>query len=229
MISLGLKQKNPEFPVFSSHKLPAEYALARREKFLNFSEKGVLCETENVTLEEDLSRRDFTINAIAFNKEYYDPFCGRKDLEKNLLKPLNKFFDHDPLRFWRLSRFACLLQCSIDSSIEHYSYKGDISLEKKEQEILKILTWKDPSQFFLLLSRFYEKEFKNIPKKFLHSLQIFQDPGIRILLIRFFFPESLFFASQKNKTILQSLFTKKIHSFQRKDLFLLREYLLIQG
>lgn len=227
MLSLGLEQKNTLFPVFSHKTFSADYALARTEKFLNFSEKGIVCETDNITLEEDLIRRDFTINAIAFNKEYQDPFSGIKDLEKKILRPLNKSFDQDPLRFWRLARFACSLDFSIHSSIANYSYRGDISLEKKEKEIIKVLSLKDPSRFFIIISQFYEKEFKDISKKFLSSLKIFQDPWIRILLIRFFFPESPFFSSKKNNNALRYLFTSKVHSFNRKDLFLLRHYLLL--
>lgn len=226
MLSLGLEQKNSLFPVFSHKNFSADYALARTENFLDFSEKGVVCKTDNVTLEEDLIRRDFTINAIAFNKKYQDPFSGIKDLEKRILRPLNKSFDQDPLRFWRLARFSCSLDFSIHETINQYSYKGDISLEKKEKEILKILSLEDPSQFFIILSKFYGKEFKTIPKKFLSSLKIFQDQWIRILLIRFFFPESPFFSSNKNNNALKYLFTSQIHSFNRKDLFLLRDYLL---
>ena len=91
MKSLGFRQVGKEFPVFLHPKTNDEYALARIERKIGKGYKGFEFDTSNsVTLEQDLSRRDLTINAIAQNKdgtgEYIDPFDGIKDLKQKKLR-----------------------------------------------------------------------------------------------------------------------------------------------
>jgi len=111
MKSLGFRQVGKEFPVFLHPKTNDEYALARIERKIGKGYKGFEFDTSNsVTLEQDLSRRDLTINAIAQNKdgtgEYIDPFDGIKDLKQKKLRHVSDAFSEDPVRVLRTARFA---------------------------------------------------------------------------------------------------------------------------
>jgi tRNA nucleotidyltransferase/poly(A) polymerase len=105
MLKNGFKKVTASFPVFL--KDGSEYALARREKKIGIGYSGFSCETESVTLEEDLSRRDFTINAIAISKsgDLIDPYGGVEDLKNGILRHISSAFKEDPLRVVRLARF----------------------------------------------------------------------------------------------------------------------------
>lgn len=109
MLSLGFRQVGKEFPVFLHPKTYAEYALARAERKVRPGYQGFVFDTSpNVTLEEDLKRRDLTINAMAYdeeNKELIDPFHGKVDIEKRLLRHVSKAFAEDPVRILRVGRF----------------------------------------------------------------------------------------------------------------------------
>ncbi|KAF0722473.1 CCA-adding enzyme, partial [Aphis craccivora] len=89
-----------------------EYALARKERKLGKGYTGFQTNfSSNITLEEDLIRRDLTINAIAQDKfgNYIDPYQGIKDLENRLLRHVSESFIEDPLRVLRTARFAAKL------------------------------------------------------------------------------------------------------------------------
>jgi tRNA nucleotidyltransferase (CCA-adding enzyme) len=107
MIMLGFKKVGADFPVFLHPETGDEYALARREKkigvgYLGFeSEFGV-----DVTLEDDQSRRDLTINSIAYdNSGFVDPFDGATDIENKILRHASDAFVEDPVRVLRIARF----------------------------------------------------------------------------------------------------------------------------
>ncbi|KAB2824319.1 multifunctional CCA addition/repair protein [Aliivibrio finisterrensis] len=109
MDSLGYQAVGQDFPVFLHPKTKEEYALARTERKSGQGYKGFTCYAEpDVTLEEDLLRRDLTINAIAKadNGELIDPYNGQDDLNNRLLRHVSDAFVEDPLRVLRVARFA---------------------------------------------------------------------------------------------------------------------------
>lgn len=98
-----------EFPVFLHPRTHEEYALARRERKVGLGYKGFTTQfAPDVTLEDDLKRRDLTINAMAETPtgEIIDPYGGRTDLEARLLRHVSEAFVEDPVRILRVARFA---------------------------------------------------------------------------------------------------------------------------
>ena len=109
MLSLGFLQVGKDFPVFLHPKSKQEYALARTEKKTGQGYSGFNCNASpSVTLEEDLLRRDLTINAMAMdeNGKIVDPYNGQKDLDNRILRHVSAAFIEDPLRVLRVARFA---------------------------------------------------------------------------------------------------------------------------
>ncbi|MFZ6725298.1 multifunctional CCA addition/repair protein [Undibacterium sp. MH2W] len=105
----GFRPVGKDFPVFLHPKTNQEYALARTERKTAAGYKGFVFHTdEHVTLEQDLIRRDLTINAMAQDEQgvIYDPFGGQQDLEKRLFRHVSDAFTEDPVRILRLARFA---------------------------------------------------------------------------------------------------------------------------
>lgn len=115
MLSLGFSQVGSDFPVFLHPKSGEEFALARKERKTASGYSGFTVETKGVTLEEDLMRRDLTINAIAMNlkDKIIDPFGGKVDINSRLLKHVGVHFKEDPLRILRTARFAARYNFSI--------------------------------------------------------------------------------------------------------------------
>lgn len=110
MIEDGFEKVGADFPVFLHPETRDEYALARREKKTGTGYLGF--ETEfgpDVTLEEDLSRRDLTINSIAYETSgyggYIDPFNGQDDIKNKILRHTSDAFQEDPVRVLRIARF----------------------------------------------------------------------------------------------------------------------------
>ncbi|WP_030073807.1 polynucleotide adenylyltransferase [Halomonas alkaliantarctica] len=104
----GFKPVGRDFPVFLHPDTAEEYALARTERKSGHGYGGFeVHASPDVTLEEDLSRRDLTINAIAqrFDGELTDPFNGQRDIEQRLLRHVSPAFSEDPLRVLRTARF----------------------------------------------------------------------------------------------------------------------------
>ncbi|MCF7981829.1 MAG: multifunctional CCA addition/repair protein [Pseudomonadales bacterium] len=109
MLALGYRQVGKDFPVFLHPKTQEEYALARTERKTGKGYKGFICDSSTaVTLEQDLARRDLSINAMAetLNGELIDPYNGRKDLKNKVLRHVSTAFAEDPLRVLRVARFA---------------------------------------------------------------------------------------------------------------------------
>ncbi len=109
MIAAGFKPVGKDFPVFLHPETHEEYALARTERKSGRGYHGFVFNTDvDVTLEQDLARRDLTINAIARDADgqYIDPFGGLDDLEQGILRHVSGAFAEDPLRVLRVARFA---------------------------------------------------------------------------------------------------------------------------
>lgn len=109
MTDQGFKPVGKDFPVFLHPKTKEEYALARTERKSGHGYKGFEFYTsQEVTLEQDLIRRDLTINAMAQDNSgnIIDPYGGQKDLEKKILRHVSDAFTEDPLRVLRIARFA---------------------------------------------------------------------------------------------------------------------------
>ncbi|MDO6822707.1 multifunctional CCA tRNA nucleotidyl transferase/2'3'-cyclic phosphodiesterase/2'nucleotidase/phosphatase [Marinobacter sp. 1_MG-2023] len=113
MLAQGFTQVGSDFPVFLHPKTREEYALARTERKQGHGYHGFsVYSAPDVTLEEDLLRRDLTINAMARSEqgELTDPFGGRADLEARELRHVSEAFKEDPLRIIRTARFAARFQ-----------------------------------------------------------------------------------------------------------------------
>ena len=109
MLEQGFRQVGRDFPVFLHPQTHEEYALARTERKSGHGHTGfTVFSNPEVTLEEDLSRRDLTINAIAQDKDgkLIDPYNGQKDIQNRVLRHISPAFSEDPLRVLRVARFA---------------------------------------------------------------------------------------------------------------------------
>ena len=109
MTQAGFRPVGQDFPVFLHPKTQEEYALARTERKSGHGYAGFTFHTSpDITLEEDLLRRDLTINAIAKDKNgnLVDPYNGQQDLKKRILRHVSPAFREDPLRILRVARFA---------------------------------------------------------------------------------------------------------------------------
>lgn len=105
----GFRQVGEDFPVFLHPQTGEEYALARTERKSGSGYKGFEVFTSvDVTLEDDLIRRDLTINAMALDGsgQLIDPYNGKKDLDNRILRHISPSFSEDPLRVLRVARFA---------------------------------------------------------------------------------------------------------------------------
>ena len=109
LINLGYSQVGADFPVFLHPKSKEEYALARTERKSGSGYQGFNCDfNPDITLEEDLMRRDLTVNAMAQNDDgsIVDPYNGQQDIEDKKLRHVSDAFSEDPLRVLRVARFA---------------------------------------------------------------------------------------------------------------------------
>ncbi len=109
MLDAGYQQVGRDFPVFLHPNSHEEYALARTERKSGSGYTGFTCyAAPDVTLEQDLLRRDLTVNALAEDADgtIIDPYGGRRDLEQRILRHVSPAFGEDPLRVLRVARFA---------------------------------------------------------------------------------------------------------------------------
>ena len=106
------------FPVYILNG--CEFALARKERKTGEKHSDFICDSSpKITIEEDLYRRDLTINSIAIDvltKEYIDPFGGLKDIKNKIIKHTSSAFIEDPLRVYRVARFAAQLNFKVSST-----------------------------------------------------------------------------------------------------------------
>ena len=117
----GFKQVGKDFPVFLHPDTKQEYALAWKEiKTGNNHTDFMFVFTPDISLQEDLERRDFTCNAIAYDeetKEFVDYFGGLEDIKNRLIRHINaEHFVEDPLRVLRMCRFAAQLEFDVDNT-----------------------------------------------------------------------------------------------------------------
>ncbi|HVE52082.1 MAG TPA: multifunctional CCA tRNA nucleotidyl transferase/2'3'-cyclic phosphodiesterase/2'nucleotidase/phosphatase, partial [Ramlibacter sp.] len=113
MIAAGYLPVGKDFPVFLHPQTREEYALARTERKTGRGYQGFSFHAApDVTLEQDLARRDLTINAIAQAPDgsLIDPFGGQRDLQRKLLRHVTESFREDPVRILRVARFAARFQ-----------------------------------------------------------------------------------------------------------------------
>lgn len=109
MLQLGFNQVGKDFPVFLHPQSKEEYALARTERKQGKGYTGFACYAEpDVTIEQDLLRRDLTVNAIAQAEDgtMIDPYNGQADIKNKLLRHVSPAFAEDPLRVLRVARFS---------------------------------------------------------------------------------------------------------------------------
>lgn len=162
LLAKGFEPVGKDFPVFLHPKTYEEYALARTERKISKGYKGFTFHTEpNVTLEEDLKRRDLTINAMARDDHgtLIDPYGGQKDLKAKCLRHISPAFAEDPVRILRLARFASKLpDFSVDPETNHLMEsmvnKGEVNAlvsERVWQEFSRALAEKQPIRFFEVL------------------------------------------------------------------------------
>lgn len=162
MVALDYQPVGKDFPVFLHPETHEEYALARKEKKIGRGYKGFTFYTDpNITLEEDLSRRDLTINAMAKDDtgKIIDPYNGQHDLKQKVLRHVSTAFSEDPVRLLRVARFAAKLpDFSIDPSTKDFMRamvnNGEINAltpERVWKECERALCEKQPLRFFEVL------------------------------------------------------------------------------
>jgi len=166
MLDAGYQQVGKDFPVFLHPKTKDEHALARTERKSGHGYHGFDIEANpEVTLEQDLSRRDLTINAIAEDAQGHiiDPFNGVTDIKNRVLRHVSIAFVEDPLRILRVARFAAryhhlgftiaeetlllMRQIVADGEANH------LVAERVWQEMVRALSEKNPAVFFEVLQQ----------------------------------------------------------------------------
>lgn len=147
--------KGKSFEVFEINK--KEFALARTEEKIGKGHKQFNITTnKNITIVEDLQRRDITINSIAKNvltEEIIDPFNGREDLQNKIIRATSPSFKEDPLRVYRAARFASRFNFKIEENTlklmkELKNELNELSVERVFIELKKALQTNKPSIFF---------------------------------------------------------------------------------
>ncbi len=164
MLSLGFIQVGKDFPVFLHPKTKDEYALARTERKQGQGYTGFTCYAEpDVTIEQDLLRRDLTVNAIAKNSEgkIIDPYGGLQDIESKILRHVSDAFVEDPLRVLRVARFSARYYndgftiapetLELMTKISKSGELSQLSAERIWQEMQQSLNEKHPEIFFQVL------------------------------------------------------------------------------
>jgi len=164
MLAQGFQQVGRDFPVFLHPQSREEYALARTERKSGNGYTGfVTWSAPDVTLEQDLQRRDLTINAIAQREdgELIDPFHGERDLQARLLRHVSDAFNEDPLRVLRVARFAARfahlnfrIADETQALMRQMAASGELShltAERVWKETEKALTSRNPQVYFQTL------------------------------------------------------------------------------
>ncbi len=161
MVAQGYLPVGKDFPVFLHPQTHEEYALARTERKTAHGYQGFsVYAAPDVTLEQDLSRRDFTINAIARAADgtLIDPYHGQQDLRAGILRHVSGAFSEDPVRILRGARFAARFGFSIAPEtlklMRDMVDNGEVDAlvaERVWQELARGLMEKNPSHFFTTL------------------------------------------------------------------------------
>ena len=162
MVDAGYKPVGKDFPVFLHPKTHEEYALARTERKTAKGYKGFAVHAApDVTLEQDLSRRDFTINAIAKDSagKLIDPFNGQADIKAKVLRHVSDAFVEDPVRILRAARFSArfvdfVIAPETLNLMQQMVNNGEVDAlvpERVWQELSKGLMEQKPSKMFEVL------------------------------------------------------------------------------
>lgn len=161
MVELGYRPVGKDFPVFLHPDTHEEYALARTERKTALGYKGfAVYAAPEVTLEQDLSRRDFTMNAIAQAQDgsLIDPYNGIADLRAGILRHVSEAFSEDPVRLLRAARFVARFGFSIAPEtlelMRAMVGNGEVDAlvaERVWQELSRGLMEKNPSRFITTL------------------------------------------------------------------------------
>lgn len=161
MIRLGYRPVGKDFPVFLHPHSQEQYALARTERKVSRGYKGFeVFASPEVTLQEDLARRDLTINSIAKDQagNIIDPFDGVADLEAGLLRHISPAFTEDPVRVLRTARFAARFgfriapeTLALMSEMVHNGEVDALVPERVWQEFARGLMEHKPSRMFYAL------------------------------------------------------------------------------
>ena len=164
LLDLGYKQVGKQFPVFLHPETSEEYALARLERKVDKGHKGFEFDvSKSVTLEQDLLRRDLTINAIAQdeNGELIDPYNGINDIENRVIRHVSEAFSEDPLRVFRVARFCAKFK-EYNFNVHESTYEMMRSVVKSQEietlsnerlwgELSKAFNTNNPWVFFQVL------------------------------------------------------------------------------
>lgn len=211
-LDLEFKQVGNDFPIYID-KLGREWALARKDYKISPGYKGFKCTFDtNVTLEEDLFRRDITINSFALEviniKDKYnikldkmeniiDPYNGMKDLDNGILRHISDHFIEDPVRVLRIARFAAKYHFAIAPEtillINRMVDNGELDHlvpERVWTELEKAMAENNPSEFFIALkaTKAFDHLFPQLRENFYHNIQkafnkaIFTEEKIAILV-----------------------------------------------
>jgi tRNA nucleotidyltransferase (CCA-adding enzyme) len=202
MLDLGYQQVGKDFPVFLHPETREEYALARTERKTGPGYTGFEVHAEpEVTLEQDLERRDLTINAIAMDEEgnLIDPFNGQEDLNSGILRHVSPAFSEDPVRILRVARFAARfaqfgfkVAHSTNTLMRDMVENGEVNAlvpERVWAETEKALGEDHPEQFFEVLrgcgalARVFPEidALFGVPQPEKHHAEI--DTGVHIMMV----------------------------------------------
>jgi len=163
MLKQGYQRVGKDFPVFLHPKSKEEYALARTERKTAAGHQGFECDaSDSVTLEEDLMRRDLTINAIAksANGDLIDPQKGALDIKLKILRHVSPAFSEDPLRILRIARFFARFEdfaiapetIALLRQMINEDQLAELAVERIWVEVTKALETHHPARFFQLLT-----------------------------------------------------------------------------
>lgn len=164
MLAVGYKQVGADFPVFLHPKTGEEYALARTERKSGKGYGGFICDfAPDITLEDDLARRDLTVNAMAMDDTdaLIDPFGGKADFEAKVFRHVSEAFRDDPLRVLRVARFMARHEHegwyvadetkALMSQIAESGELNELTPERVWKEMSRALMETTPSAFFRTL------------------------------------------------------------------------------
>ncbi len=166
MVAQGFVAVGRDFPVFLHPETHEEYALARTERKNGRGYRGFVVQTSpDVTLEEDLARRDLTINAIAVGADetgveaIFDPYDGRRDIAQRLLRHVTDAFREDPVRILRVARFAARFTdfsvapetMQLMREMVQHGEADHLVAERVWQELSRGLMEAQPSRMFAVL------------------------------------------------------------------------------
>jgi len=164
LLKKGYRQVGKDFPVFLHPETNEEYALARTERKTSAGYSGFSFNANaGVTLEEDLARRDLTINAIARsdNGDLIDPYNGQADIKAKILRHVSPAFIEDPVRILRIARFAArfaelgfVIADETLALMQDMVRSGEVDslvAERVWQETMRALAEKTPARYFEVL------------------------------------------------------------------------------